>query len=113
MRDNFDGKEYQSIISCGYDIEPKYFKNGSISSRSVDYHEINEEITSIITELRIILAELKRENKIPLPNLVKHKYFEKSNRKSLIHRKSNRFGEPIKSGVELKKDYLVVIQKLS
>ena len=81
LRDNFDGKEYQSIISCGYDIEPKYFKNGSISSRSGYYHEINEEITSIITELRIILAELKREDKNPLPNLVKHRYFEKIKQK--------------------------------
>ena len=81
LRDNFDGKEYQSIISSGYDLEPKYFKNGSISSRSVNYHEINEEITSIITELRIILSELKREDKIPLPNLVKHRYFEKIKQK--------------------------------
>ncbi len=59
LRDNFDGKEYQSIIRCGYDLEPKYFKNGSISSCSSNYHEINEEINSIITDLRIILSELK------------------------------------------------------
>ncbi len=79
--DNFDGKEYQSIIGIGYDLEPKYFKNGSISSRSSNYHEINEEINSTITELRLILIELKRENKIPLPNLVKHIYFEKIKQK--------------------------------
>ena len=79
--DNFDGKEYQSIIGIGYVLEPKYFKNGSISSRSSNYHEINEEINSTITELRLILIELKRENKIPLPNLVKHIYFEKIKQK--------------------------------
>ena len=65
LRDNFDGKEYQSIISIGFNTDPKYFKNGSISSRSSNYHEINEEITSTITELRLILVELKREGKIP------------------------------------------------
>ena len=77
LRDRFDGKDFQSTINVGFSIEPKYFKDGSVSSRSGNYHEINEEITSIITELRIVLSELKREDKIPLPNLVKHRYFEK------------------------------------
>ena len=61
LRDRYDGKDYQSTINVGFSIEPKYFNDGSISSRSSNYHEINEEITSIITELRIVLAELKRE----------------------------------------------------
>lgn len=63
LRDRFNGKDFQSTINVGFSIEPKYFKDGSVSSRSGNYHEINEEITSIITELRIVLSELKREIK--------------------------------------------------
>ena len=102
LRDRYDGKDFQSTINVGFSIEPKYFNDGSISSRSINYHEINEEITSIITELRIILSELKREDKIPLPNLVKHRYFEKIKQKSLIHLKSNHFREHIKNGKKRK-----------
>ena len=53
LRDTFDGKEYQSIISVGFEVEPKYFKNGSISSQLSNYHDINEQINSIITELTL------------------------------------------------------------
>ena len=81
LRDTFDGKEYQSIISVGFEVEPKYFKNGSISSRLSNYHDINEQINSIIIELRLILSEFKREGNTPLPNLLKHRYFERIKQK--------------------------------
>jgi hypothetical protein len=81
LRDKFEGKDYQSTISVGKEVEPKYFNNGSISSRAQDFHDINEVINSITTELRLILTELKREGKIPLPNLVKYRYNEKIKQK--------------------------------
>ena len=34
LRDRFDSKDFQSTINVGFSIEPKYFKDGSVSSRS-------------------------------------------------------------------------------
>ena len=103
LRDRFDGKDFQSTINVGFSIEPKYFKDGSVSSRSGNYHEINEEITSIITELRIVLSELKREDKIPLPNLVKNRYFEKIKQKKFDTPKIKSFWGTYEEWEETKK----------
>lgn len=103
LRDRYDGKDFQSTINVGFSVEPKYFNDGSISSRSNNYHEINEEITSIITELRIVLVELKREDKIPLPNLVKHRYFEKIKQKKFDTPKIKPFWGAYKEWEETKK----------
>ena len=41
FRDRCDGKDFQSTINVGFSIEPKCFKDGSVSSRSGNYHELN------------------------------------------------------------------------
>ena len=76
MRDQYEGKDYQSIIGMGYVIDPKHFKGGSVSSRHPDYLLINEELNTVISDLRRILVEVKSDGKIPLPSLVKHLYEE-------------------------------------
>ena len=103
LRDNYEGKDYQSIISIGKEIEPKYFNNGSISSRSSDFHEITNEIALISSELNLILSELKRDGKIPLPNLVKHRYLEKIKQKKFDTPKIKSFWSLYKEWEETKK----------
>lgn len=103
LRDNYEGKDYQSIISIGKEVEPKYFNNGSISSRSSDFHEINNEIALISSELNLILSELKRDGKIPLPNLVKHRYLEKIKQKKFDTPKIKSFWSLYKEWEETKK----------
>lgn len=76
LRDQYEGKDYQSVIGLGYVIDPKHFKGGSVSSRHPDYLLINEELNTVISDLRRILVEVKSDGKIPLPSLVKHLYEE-------------------------------------
>ena len=54
LRDTFNGTDSQSIIGVGFSVEPKYFKNGLVSTRHPDYLLINEEINRIISELNRI-----------------------------------------------------------
>ena len=103
LRDRYESKDFQSTINVGYSIEPRYFKNGSVSSRSINYYEINEEITLIISELRLILVELKREDLIPLPNLVKYRYFEKIKQKKFDTPKIKSFWVAYKEWEETKR----------
>lgn len=76
LRDTFEGIDLQTTISVGYDIEPKYFVKGSISSRCSDFNEISNEINLITEELKLISFEIKREGLTPLPKLVKTRYLE-------------------------------------
>ena len=57
LRDRFDGKDFQSTINVGFSIEPKYFKDGSVSSRTGNYHEINSSIIDMGENLSSELSE--------------------------------------------------------
>jgi hypothetical protein len=76
LRDTYNGSDNQSIISVGFSVEPKYFKNGLVTTRHSDYLLINEEINRIIAELNRIYIEFKTQGSIPLPNLVKKTYLD-------------------------------------
>jgi len=76
LRDTNNGSDNQSIISVGFSVEPKYFKNGLVTTRHSDYLLINEEINRIISELNRIYIEFKTQGSIPLPNLIKKTYLD-------------------------------------
>lgn len=81
MRDVVDGKDLQANISTQIEIEPKYFKNSSVSTRCDRYYEITDEIGIITSDLRKLLIEIQKDGLVPEPKLLKNKYLERQRQK--------------------------------
>ena len=78
-----DGKQTESNISTGLHIRPIHLKNGVLSSRTPNYNQKTEHISTIRTDLEYVITEIRKDGYIPTPKLIKKRYQEKQTSKEL------------------------------